>query len=65
VVKAGNEAREQAEKRGNEIFVLSEEETQRWREATQPVVDNWLKSTPNGEKLLEQARALLDKYSQA
>ena len=31
-----------AEKRGNKIFTLSEEETARWREKTRPVVDSWL-----------------------
>ena len=65
VVSAGNEARAQAEQRGNEIFVMSEEETARWREATRPVVDAWLQATPNGEQLLEEARALLDKHGQA
>jgi TRAP-type C4-dicarboxylate transport system substrate-binding protein len=61
----GAEAKALAEKRGNEIFTLPEDEVGRWREATQPVVDAWVKATPEGEKLLEQARALIAKHSQA
>ena len=33
-----------AEKRGNEIITLSEDEAARWREKTRPVVDDWLKA---------------------
>jgi TRAP-type C4-dicarboxylate transport system substrate-binding protein len=65
VVKAGDEARALAEKRGNEIHVLSEEEAARWRQTTQPVIDAWLKATLNGERLLEQARTLLARHEQA
>jgi TRAP-type C4-dicarboxylate transport system substrate-binding protein len=65
VVKAGDEAKEQAKEQGNEIHVLSEEETARWREKTQPIVDAWLQANPDGEKLLAAAQALLAKHQQA
>jgi TRAP-type transport system periplasmic protein len=58
-----------AEKRGNEIVTLSEEEAARWREETRPVVDNWLKAKEaegvDGAKLLETVQALIAKYQQA
>ena len=63
--KASSVARDTVAQGGNEIFTLPEEEAARWRQATQPVVDAWVAATPDGEKLLEQARSLIDKYGQA
>jgi TRAP-type C4-dicarboxylate transport system substrate-binding protein len=63
--KASGAAREKVAQAGNEIFTLPEDEVARWRQATQPVVDAWVKATPEGEQLLEQARALIAKYGQA
>ena len=61
--------REVAEKRGNEIVTLSEEETARWREKTRPVVDKWLADKQSegidGTNLLETARGLVAKYQKA
>jgi TRAP-type C4-dicarboxylate transport system substrate-binding protein len=58
-----------AEKRGNEITTLSEEEAERWRAKTQPVIDSWLAAKQregvDGAKLLETAQALVAKYQQA
>ena len=58
--------REVAEKRGNEIVTLSEEETARWREKTRPVVEKWLADKQSegidGANLLETARELVAKY---
>ena len=55
-----------AEKRGNTITTLSDEETARWREKTRPVVDAWLKAKQSegvdGAKLLETAEALIAKH---
>jgi TRAP-type C4-dicarboxylate transport system substrate-binding protein len=55
-----------AEKRGNTITTLSDEETARWREKTRPVVDTWLKAKQSegvdGTKLLETAEELIAKY---
>jgi TRAP-type C4-dicarboxylate transport system substrate-binding protein len=58
-------ARKKAADRGNEIFTLPDDEASRWQQATQPVVDAWVKATPDGAKLLEQARSLIAKYAQA
>lgn len=63
--KASSVAREEVAQGGNEIFTLPEEEAVRWRQATQPVVDAWVKDTPDGERLLEAARSLIAKYDQA
>jgi hypothetical protein len=58
-----------AEKRGNEIVTLSEDETARWREKTRPVIDNWLKAKEaegiDGARLLKTAEALIAKYQKA
>ena len=68
-MKARSPASKAAEKRGNSIITLSEEETARWREKTRPVVDNWLAAKKSegvdGAKLLETAQALIAKYQQA
>jgi TRAP-type C4-dicarboxylate transport system substrate-binding protein len=67
--EAAGPAMELARKRGNEIHILSEEETARWREATAPVVEAWLAQAKGkgleGEALLGAARALLAKHGQA
>lgn len=56
-------------KRGNTITAISEAEKARWMEATEPVVDSWIKDMQgrniDGAKLLEAAKASLDKYEQA
>jgi TRAP-type C4-dicarboxylate transport system substrate-binding protein len=53
--------------RGNTVIQIDKAEAERWQKATQPVVDNWLKASKKigGEKLLADARALLDKYGGA
>lgn len=63
--KASSAAREEVAQGGNEIFTLPEEEAARWREATQPVVDAWVKGMPDGVRLLEAARSLIAKHGQA
>lgn len=59
---------EMVRKRGNEIIVISEEEKRRWMQATQPVIDNWVKQAGergfDGAALLAEARALVEKYGQ-
>jgi TRAP-type C4-dicarboxylate transport system substrate-binding protein len=56
-------------KRGNTILTLSEDEAARWRKATQPVTDTWIRQTRerglDGGKLLETARGLLEKYEKS
>ena len=60
---------EMVKKRGNTIITLTEEETGRWRKATEPVMDNWIKTTRerglDGQKLLDAARAALKKHEGA
>lgn len=56
-----------AEKAGNNIITLDEAETQRWKDAAQPVIDAWIEEM-NGkgleaEALVEEASALIEKYS--
>jgi TRAP-type C4-dicarboxylate transport system substrate-binding protein len=52
--------------RGNTFITLTEEEAGRWRKATEPVVENWLKTTKerglDGQKLLDAARAAIKKH---
>lgn len=54
-------------KRSNTITVLDEAEAARWRKATEPVVEAWLKSTKekglDGEKLLADAKAAIAKHA--
>jgi TRAP-type transport system periplasmic protein len=55
--------------RGNNIYVLTQEEAARWRKATEPVIENWLKTTKerglDGQKLLDDARAAIKKHEGA
>jgi TRAP-type C4-dicarboxylate transport system substrate-binding protein len=53
--------------RGNTIIQIDKAEAERWRKATQPVTDAWLKASKKigGEKLLADARTLLAKYGGA
>jgi TRAP-type transport system periplasmic protein len=57
---------DQVKKRGNTIITLAEDEVVRWRKATDPVIQTWLSAMKeknlDGAKLLDSARALLDKY---
>ena len=60
---------EMVRKRGNNISEISQEEAARWRKATEPVIDAWIKQAKDrgldGTKLVETARALIDKYEKA
>lgn len=63
---AGKEA---AESRGNEVIVLSTEETEKWRDASETVVTEWAaevsKKGADGQKLVDEARDLVNKYTAA
>ncbi|SFP57769.1 TRAP transporter substrate-binding protein [Tranquillimonas alkanivorans] len=52
---------------GNEHIVLSEEETQAFRDALQPVVDRWVEDVSSkgidGEALVEKARQKIEEHS--
>ena len=58
-----------AVERGNNIVPLGAEETEQWRTAAQPVIDNWVAEMTakgiDGQALLDEARALIDKYTKA
>jgi TRAP-type C4-dicarboxylate transport system substrate-binding protein len=60
---------EMVRKRGNTVITLTEEEAGRWRKATEPVVENWLKASKerglDGQKLLDAARAAIKKHEGA
>lgn len=56
-------------KRGNTITVIEEAEAAKWRKATEPVIEAWIKGMKDknldGGKLLDNAKALLAKYEKA
>ncbi len=56
-----------AEKLGNNIIVLDEAETQRWKDTAAPLVAAWeaemTAKGKDGKALVEEARALVDKHS--
>jgi TRAP-type C4-dicarboxylate transport system substrate-binding protein len=60
--------REIAVERGNNIIELDAEEVARWKEASQPVIDNWVTEMEaqgvDGQALLDDARALIAKYTE-
>ncbi len=51
---------------GGNIIVLDDAEEDRWRQATQPVIDAWIAAMDeaglDGQTLLDEARALVDHY---
>jgi TRAP-type C4-dicarboxylate transport system substrate-binding protein len=59
--------RKKAMEAGNNIIVVDETETQLWREAAAPVVDKWIAEMNgkgiDGAMLVEDARALVEKYA--
>jgi TRAP-type C4-dicarboxylate transport system substrate-binding protein len=60
-------ARKLAQVRGNTFTTLSDVEYKRWVDATEPVVQGWIKDVDvkgaDGKKLLKSARDLLEKYN--
>ncbi len=60
--------RSAAKARGNQITVLTAEEVARWKEATRPVLDNWVSAMNErglpGQQMLEEASGLVTRYSQ-
>lgn len=59
--------RERAREAGNEIIVLDEAETARWREAAEPVEERWIAEMNergyDGAMLVEAARSLIAEHS--
>lgn len=62
-------ARQLAVDRGNIIVTLDAEATAVWKEASQPVIDGWIAEMNgrglDGRALVDEARALIDKYTAA
>ncbi|MBL4786392.1 MAG: TRAP transporter substrate-binding protein [Cohaesibacteraceae bacterium] len=60
-------ARKVAEDRGNAIIQLDDAETARWKEASQPVIANWITEMDgkghDGAALVQTARDLVAKYA--
>lgn len=60
-------SREMAVNAGNNIITLSDEEVEKWREASQPVYDEWIADMKSkdidGEALIKEAQELIAKYS--
>ncbi|MFN3765277.1 MAG: TRAP transporter substrate-binding protein [Aliihoeflea sp.] len=52
---------------GNNIIELSAEESAKWQEAAQPVIDNWVAEMDSkgveGQALLDEARGLIEEYT--
>ncbi|MVA99537.1 C4-dicarboxylate ABC transporter [Nitratireductor sp. CAU 1489] len=52
---------------GNNIITLDEEEVARWKEAAQPVYAKWVEEMKakgiDGQALIDEARTLIDKYT--
>ncbi len=59
----GEEGIEYAKSLGHEIIQLPPEEHERWVKAVRPVIDEYAKSTPNGEEYVKLLRSLIEKYS--
>ena len=55
-----------AKARGNEIITLDKAEVARWKVATRPVIDQWIKDTTarglDGQALYDEAKALVAKF---
>lgn len=65
---ADGPARQIAVDLGNNIVTLDAAQTQEWRDLSQPVYDEWIADMDSkgkdGQALLDEARALIAKYSQ-
>jgi TRAP-type C4-dicarboxylate transport system substrate-binding protein len=65
--KAEEPGRRAARDLGDQFFVIEDAELERWKAATQPVIDEWVvertKAGDDGQALLDNARGLIEKYS--
>ena len=65
---ADGPARQIAVDLGNNIITLNEEETQVWRDAAQPIYDEWVADMEtkgiDGQALIDEAKQLMDDYQQ-
>jgi TRAP-type C4-dicarboxylate transport system substrate-binding protein len=54
------ETKDTAAKPGQSVISLPPQEAERWKGRTQPVTESWIKSTPDGAKVLAAYRAAID-----
>lgn len=63
---ADGPARQVAVDLGNNIVTLNEEETQVWRDASQPIYETWIAEMEakgiDGQAMIDEARSLMDAY---
>lgn len=61
-------ARAKAVERGNNIITLDADQTAEWKAAAQPIYDEWVADMnakgKDGQALIDEARMLIEKYSQ-
>ncbi len=57
------EGRKYTQSLGNEIISLSDEESARWRKAVEPVINDHIANTPDGDNHVKEIRELMKKYS--
>jgi TRAP-type C4-dicarboxylate transport system substrate-binding protein len=66
---AGALVLERVKKRGNTLITISPEEKAKWVKACEPVTAAWINQVKekglDGNKLIEQAKALVAKYDKA
>ncbi|MEQ9020378.1 MAG: TRAP transporter substrate-binding protein [Nitratireductor sp.] len=64
---ADGPSKQAAVDRGNNIITLDEDEVARWKEAAQPVYEKWIEEMKakgiDGQALIDEARMLIDKYT--
>jgi len=53
------EGRKYTQSLGNEIIALSDEESARWRKAVEPVINDYITSTPNGDAYVNKIKELM------
>ena len=55
------EGREYTQSLGNKIIPLSAEESARWRKAAEPVINEFIANTPNGQAYVDKIKELMAK----
>jgi len=53
------EGRKYTQSLGNEIIPLSDEESARWRNAVEPVINDYITNTPNGDACVKKIKELM------
>jgi TRAP-type C4-dicarboxylate transport system substrate-binding protein len=57
------EGRKYTQRLGNKIISLSDEESARWRKAVEPVINDYIANTPDGDKHVKKIRDLMKNCS--